>query len=76
MRPLSDTQEIARRFNEDEAIWQRFQQKRLTRRLAEAESLLPENILDCLDWMEAEREARVTRAVAPSNCLKVNALKR
>ena len=24
MKPLSDTQEIARRFNEDEAAWQRF----------------------------------------------------
>lgn len=35
MTPISDTQEFARRFNEEEAIWQRFQRKRLTRRLLE-----------------------------------------
>ena len=64
MKPISDTQEIARQFNEQEAIWQRFHQKRLTRRLSETEFALPENILDDLDWMDAERETRVTRAVA------------
>ncbi|MGI9067210.1 MAG: hypothetical protein ACR2HX_12515 [Pyrinomonadaceae bacterium] len=64
MKPLSDTQEIVRRFNEEEMIYQRFQQKRLARRLSEVASPLPENILDCLELMEAEREARVTQAVA------------
>lgn len=64
MMPISDTQELARRFNEEEAIWLRFQEKRLARYLLEADSPLPESILDHLDWLEAEREIRATRAVA------------
>jgi hypothetical protein len=55
MTPISDTQEYARRFNE-EAIWQRFQEKRLTRRLLDTDSSLPETVLDDLDWLEAEHE--------------------
>lgn len=65
MTPISDTQEFARRFNEEEAIWQRFREKRLSRRVLEADSPLPESLLDQLDWLEAEREIRTTRAVAP-----------
>jgi hypothetical protein len=75
MTPISDTQEFARRFNEEEAIWQRFQEKRLTRRLLEADSPLPETVLDDLDWLEAEREIRTTRAVAThtySPCVRLN----
>ena len=64
MTQISDTQELARRFNEEEAIWQRFQQKRLARRLPGGDSQLPESVLDSLDWLEAEREIRPTRAVA------------
>ena len=64
MMPISDTQEFALRFNEEEAIWQRFQENRLTRRLREADSPLPESALDQLDWLEAEREIRTARAVA------------
>ena len=64
MTPISDTQEFALRFNEEEAIWQRFQEKRLTRRLLAADPPMPESILDHLDWLEAEREIRITRAVA------------
>jgi hypothetical protein len=64
MTPISDTREFARRFNEEEAIWQRFQEKRLRRRLPDADSPLPETVLDDLDWLEAEREIRITRAVA------------
>jgi len=64
MTPISDTQEFARRFNEEEAIWRRFQEKRLTRRLPRSDFPLPESILDHYDWLEAEREIRTTRAVA------------
>ena len=46
MTPISDTQEFARRFNEEEAIWRRFQEKRLARHLLEADSQMPESILD------------------------------
>ena len=64
MTPISDIQELARRFNEDEAVWQRFQEKRLKRRLLGSDSQLPESVLDQLDWLEAEREIRITSAVA------------
>ena len=63
MTPISETQEFARRFNEEEAIWRRFQRKRLTRRLLGSDSPLPESVLDQLDWLEAEREIRTARAV-------------
>jgi hypothetical protein len=69
MTPISDTQELTRRFNEEEAIWQRFQKKRLARHLLEADSPMPESILDQLDWLEAEREIQTTRAVAQTNWL-------
>jgi len=64
MTPISDTQEFARRFNQEEAIWRRFQEKRLARRSPRGDSHLPESVLDHLDWLEAEREIRTTRAVA------------
>ncbi len=64
MTPISDTQEFARRFNEEEAIWQRFHEKRLKRGLPKSDSSLPESLLDDLDWLAAEREVRTTRAVA------------
>lgn len=64
MSLISNTQRFTRHFNEDEAIWQRFQRKRLARRLPSSDSLLPESVLDYLDWLEAEREIRTTRAVA------------
>jgi hypothetical protein len=61
MTQISDTQEFARRFNEEEAIWQLFQEKRRSR---EADSPIPESVLDHFDWQEAEHETRITRAVA------------
>jgi hypothetical protein len=64
MTTISDTQEFARHFNEEEAMWRWFQEKRLARHLLEAGSPLPESVLDRLDWLEAEREIRTTRAVA------------
>jgi hypothetical protein len=60
----TDTQEFARGFNEEEAIWQRFQEIRLRRRSRETGSALPDSILDHLDWAAAEREIRTIRAVA------------
>ena len=60
MKRIVDTQELARRFNEDEAVWRRFEQKR---RLRDSTSLFPEEVLDEIDWREAERESRQTRCV-------------
>jgi len=63
MKPHSDPQELARRFNEDEAVWRSFERKRVLRRLRRSRSPLPEKVLDDLDWQAAERECRQVRAV-------------
>lgn len=58
MNSLIDSQELVNRFNEDEAVWRRYEQKRDLRRLRGASSPLPEDVLDRLDWLEAERGCR------------------
>ncbi|MGB7541570.1 MAG: hypothetical protein WBM28_06085 [Burkholderiales bacterium] len=47
-----------RRFNEDEAAWRNYGRKRELRHLLRPDSSLPEETLDYLDWLEAERECR------------------
>ena len=63
MKPILDTQELARRFNEDEAVWRRYQQKRarLLRRLSVRSRLAKQ--FDRLAWQQAERECRQTRRI-------------
>jgi hypothetical protein len=63
MKVMKETQEMARRFNEDEAVWRAFEHKRKLRRLLGSRTSLPEGILDYLDWREAERECRMVRAI-------------
>ena len=63
VKPMIETQELARRFNEDEAVWRSYEHKRALRRLLGSRSPLPEDILDYLDWQAAERECRAVRAV-------------
>jgi hypothetical protein len=60
---IHDPQELARRFNEDEAVWRSFEEKRRRRRLLSLPALLSEELLDALDWSEAEREQRQIRAI-------------
>jgi hypothetical protein len=60
---MTETQELARRFNEDEAVWRCYEHKRALRRLPGSRAPRPEDILDDLDWQEAERECRAARAV-------------
>lgn len=60
---VTDLQERIRRFNEDEAVWQRFEQKRNVRRLLGSPLDVPEEILDEIDWREAECEVRQTRCI-------------
>jgi hypothetical protein len=60
---MSEAQELARRFNEDEAVWRCYEYKRALRRLLGSRSPLPDNILDHLDWQAAERECRDMRAI-------------
>ena len=63
MNTTADPQELARRFNADEAVWQRYEQKRGSRRLLGKDSPLTEEVLDYLDWLEAERERQETRCI-------------
>lgn len=61
MKSFIGPQELACRFNEDEAVWRRYQQKRDLRRLRRSSRLFPDEVLDRLDWLEAERECREKR---------------
>ena len=63
MKAMIEAQELARRFNEDEAVWRYYEHKRALRQLPGSRSPLPEDILDYLDWQAAERECRAARAV-------------
>jgi hypothetical protein len=63
MKPMIEAQALARRFNEDEAVWRSYEHKRALRRLLGSRTPLPEDILDYLDWQEAERECRAVRDV-------------
>lgn len=58
MKLLVDTQELVSRFNEDEVVWRHYKQKRDLRRLRGLSSPFTEEVLDRLDWFEAERECR------------------
>ena len=60
MKALLHSQELARRFNEDEAVWQRFNDKR---GLRDSNSLVSEEALDEIAWREAEQECRQTRCI-------------
>jgi len=63
VNPMIETQELARRFNEDEAVWRAFEEKRALPRLLGSDTPLSEHILDYLDWQAAERECRAVSAV-------------
>jgi hypothetical protein len=69
-RLLNDVQENVRRFNQEEAVWQRFaarraMRKRLLRLLRSLGSspALTKKQLDQLDWLAAKRETH------PSDCI-------
>ncbi len=66
MNSLADPQELVRRFNGDEAVWRSYLQKRVLRRLRGSWSPFFEEVLDHLDWLEAERECRERRYVGRS----------
>lgn len=63
MDQTTDLQELARRFNEDEAVWQRYERRRRLRIFMGTESLFLVAIVDELDWIAAECEARTIRCV-------------
>ena len=56
---INDVQENVRRFNQEEAIWQRYQVKRAERRRRfRLRTRVAEKLLDRLDWIAAVREMR------------------
>ena len=61
--PNGDVHDRVRRFNEDEAVWLLFEQKRTLRRLLRRGIPLLGEVLDHLDWIAAERECREIRAI-------------
>ncbi len=63
MDHLPDSRELARRFNEDETVWRRYEYRRSLRIRLGIESLDFDEVLDELEWIEAERECRQTRCV-------------
>jgi hypothetical protein len=63
MKQVIDTSELINRFNTDEAVWRSYECKRALRRKLEADSLLPEEVLVYLDWLEAEQENSMTWCV-------------
>jgi hypothetical protein len=63
MDQMTVSQERARRFDEDEAVWQRYEYRRRLRLRLGGESVLRDEVLDALDWIEAERECRLTWCV-------------
>jgi hypothetical protein len=60
---MTENQELARRFNEDESVWRCYEHTRTLRRLLGSRTPLVEDILAYLDWQEAERQCRAVRAV-------------
>ena len=63
MKQIIDNGELLRRFNEDEAVWERFMLKRRMRRHTIGHSPWPITVLDYTDWIEAERECRQTLCI-------------
>jgi len=57
----TNSQELARKFNEDEAVWRAFDRRRSLRSLLGSVLSVPDE--DLADWLAAEREARPVRAV-------------
>jgi hypothetical protein len=60
-----EVHERVRRFNEDEAVWRRFEEKRILRRLTKSWPPHIERILDELDWRAAKGQCRKARCVGP-----------
>lgn len=63
MNGITDSQKLAQRFNEDEEVWQRYEHIRRLRFQLGTKSLLPDEVQDELDWIEAQRECQLARCV-------------
>jgi hypothetical protein len=56
MDQITDSQELARGFNDDEAVWQCYEYIRARRLLCGVDSVLSDEVQDALDWIEAEHK--------------------
>jgi len=64
MKGLAEAQELARRNNENAAVFAAYERRRKARQLAGKKlSKRAKKRLDDQDWQAAEREARPVRAV-------------
>jgi hypothetical protein len=63
MNRFFSAQEMARRNNENVAVFAAYQRRRRLRRLAGKKTKCTAKELDDLDWLATEREARPVRAV-------------
>ena len=59
----NDPQELARRFNEDEAVWRGYQKKRLQLLFSGSRRKLTAEEFERLAWAEAEAEVRPMRCI-------------
>lgn len=57
----TNSQDLARKFTEDEAVWRVFDRRHALRSLLGSALSVPDE--DHADWLAAEREARPIRAV-------------
>jgi len=58
----TNSQDLARKFNEDEAVWRAYERRKTMRKILGLQDPLSEDCLGNLDRLEAEREARPVRA--------------
>lgn len=63
IKQMTESQELARHFNADEAVWERYEERKRLRPLRGVDSQVLEDFLDELDWLEAG-ECREIRCVA------------
>jgi hypothetical protein len=65
MKMMIEAQELARRFNEDEAVWRCYDRKRALRKWRAVHPPFSAHLLDYLDyldWQAAEQKSRMVRA--------------
>lgn len=66
MIPLLNTQKIASDFNDNEAVWRAFENRKRLRELFGTPLPLAEEIANAIDWQRAEHHARPVRAIGVS----------
>lgn len=63
MCPMTLSQKLARVFNDDEAVWRAFENRKRLRELLGTPWPLDEEAADALDWEWAQRHGRPVRAI-------------